>query len=177
MKTEYITYSGQRFIASDLKEENIVIDDIAGALSKICRFNGHIDGFYSVAEHCMEVAEVLRKDKYDYAVQLCGLLHDAAEAYLGDIPTPVKRIMREYKIIEKQYQDIIFSKFGLTDTWNRVQSDIKRVDLYVLETEMETHELGRKSKNTAIIDFEFDFEAVRRSYIKKFNFLYAKFGE
>ncbi|MGQ4893501.1 MAG: hypothetical protein ACP6IQ_02625 [Candidatus Njordarchaeia archaeon] len=71
----------------------IEIIDIAHALSMQCRFNGHISKFYSVAEHCVKATELLEKIGYNNQTKLHMLLHDAAEAYIGDIPKPYKDML------------------------------------------------------------------------------------
>lgn len=80
------TYTGKQFWPLDPRVDEIDIADIAHALSNICRFNGHCREFYSVAQHSVLVSQQCGpKDA------LWGLLHDAAEAYLGDMVTPLKR--------------------------------------------------------------------------------------
>lgn len=76
------TISGKAFDLDQPKPDMVDFNDIATALSKICRFNGHCRGFYSVAEHCVRVARAMP------AFKIYGLLHDAHEAYIGDITTP-----------------------------------------------------------------------------------------
>jgi len=98
------TFTGRKIDLLAPKPEDVDIEDIAHALSMICRFNGHCRDFYSVAEHSMLVEMLSGADfgnlprslegpsRYDGTeVRLCGLLHDAAEAYVGDLCTPVKR--------------------------------------------------------------------------------------
>lgn len=85
------TRMGHRFYFDDPREGVIVIRDIAAALSKICRFGGHCSDFYSVAEHSVHVSKVLESRYPDGSkLAMAGLLHDAAEAYLGDMTTPLK---------------------------------------------------------------------------------------
>src|SRR5579885_2784587 len=81
------TYCGVAFYPLDPRPEEILIEDIAHALSMLCRFTGHVKRFYSVAQHCVYVSH--RCDPKD---ALWGLLHDAAEAYLNDISRPVKSL-------------------------------------------------------------------------------------
>lgn len=89
--------------------EQITMGDIANNLGKMCRFNGQLKQWYSVAEHCVHVAEML-PDKY----KLQGLLHDAAEAYICDVPTPLKRMLGEqYAQIEERIANVIGLKFGV----------------------------------------------------------------
>ena len=79
------TYSGRRIDRFDLDPARVDIVDIAHSLANTCRFGGHCREFYSVAEHCVRVSSVVPKTD-----ALWGLMHDAAEAYIGDIPTPIK---------------------------------------------------------------------------------------
>jgi len=96
--------------------ENISIDDIAHALSMMCRFTGHTERFYSVAEHSLAVSYLLASHSRE--VQLQGLLHDAAEAYLVDVARPVKHhpAMEEYRKAERNLQSAIFRKYSLRPT-------------------------------------------------------------
>lgn len=91
------TFTGQRFYprAPDLTRYNI--RDIAHALSNICRFGGHTKHFYSVAEHSILASEVVASLGGTPAEQLWALLHDATEAYMGDIPTPLKATLGDYR--------------------------------------------------------------------------------
>jgi hypothetical protein len=106
---DYIhTYTGNKFYAMDPKPEDINIRDIAHALSNLCRFGGHSPIFYSVAEHSVLVSEAVPvKDA------LWGLLHDASEAYLCDIPRPFKQYLTNYKELEERIQRAIGDAFNL----------------------------------------------------------------
>ena len=99
------TYSGLNVDVLDLQPDQILIEDIAHALSLQCRFNGHVKSFYSVAQHSLFVSV------YSNNASLFGLLHDAAEAYLGDLITPVKQKMPRYREYEKILLHKIFLKF------------------------------------------------------------------
>lgn len=83
------TYTNKYFDLYDIKNESINIEDIAHALSMICRYGGHCNEFYSVAEHSVRMSNEVAPEFALYA-----LLHDGAEAYLGDIPSPFKRFYR-----------------------------------------------------------------------------------
>lgn len=115
----------------------IEIGDIAHALSHQCRFAGHVAVFYSVAQHCVHVATLLRDRGYPRRVQLAGLLHDASEAYLTDIPTPIKVRLPEYKAAEDRLQAVIMEKFGLAFEHGNeaVHRAIKAADLTMLAME------------------------------------------
>jgi uncharacterized protein len=94
----------------DPRGDEIHIEDIAHALSMLCRFNGHVKRFYSVAEHCCHVSDLL-PDSW----KLTGLLHDASEAYLCDVPRPLKRspgFADGYLLAERKLEQAICQKFG-----------------------------------------------------------------
>jgi hypothetical protein len=90
------TFTGIKFKFDD-PEFNII--DIAHALSHQCRFVGHTNRFYSIAQHSLLVSELMSND-----LKLTGLLHDATEAYLGDVSRPLKRYLPDYKLIEENLQ-------------------------------------------------------------------------
>lgn len=106
------------------------INDIAFALSHINRFTGHV-GQYSVAQHSVMVSSILPK-----CFALEGLMHDAHEAYIGDVSAPLKQLLPEYKVLEGWYMTEIRSAFGLPicphDPYNPA---VKAADLIMLVTE------------------------------------------
>jgi hypothetical protein len=122
------------------------IESIAFALSHINRFTGHA-GAYSVAQHSVLVAQQLPPE-----LKLAGLLHDASEAYLTDVSSPLKAMLPEYKKIETKYHSIIDKHFNV-DTCNPL---IKEVDKRVLVTEAKSFGFGRvldAHPNVAAYDF------------------------
>ena len=123
-----VTYSGIVFWPFDPRKEEINIIDIAHSLSMKCRFNGHLDKFESVAEHCVRVSSLCSKTN-----RLWGLLHDAAEAYVADLPAPIKEELPEYKRIENNILKIICKKYGLPI---KEPEEVKKYDLVVRATEM-----------------------------------------
>ena len=100
------TYTGRLVNPFDIKEGDISIEDIAHSLSMQCRFNGNTNKFYSVAEHSINVSLIL--SSMPAKTQLLGLLHDATEAYLSDIPTPVKKYLPDYLSIEEKLSTDIY---------------------------------------------------------------------
>lgn len=102
------TFSGRFVDITDIKPEDISIMDIAHSLSLQCRFNGHCSRFLSVAEHCYHVSKVIAPE-----MAFIGLLHDASESYLCDIPRPLKPLLDNYYEIEKVVQDAIYTKYGI----------------------------------------------------------------
>lgn len=107
------TYTGKKFYPLNPRMEDICIEDIAHALSMLCRFTGHSKFFYSVAEHCVLVSYFC-----DSKDSLAGLLHDASEGLgLNDISSPIKRskIFEGYRNAEDHLQRMIYKKFGLPE--------------------------------------------------------------
>lgn len=123
------TFTGKKFYPADPKIEDICIEDIAHALSMMCRFTGHCREFYSVASHSVYVSRVCSKEN-----QLYGLLHDASEAYITDVARPVKRLkeLEGYRAIEKSLQKAICQKFGLPEI---EPEEVKEADVKMLATE------------------------------------------
>lgn len=104
------TYTRQKFYPLDPREEEIYIEDIAACLSKLCRFNGHIDRVYTVAEHSVHMARVAGKDVN--LARWC-LLHDATEAYIGDMVRPLKAVIPKFAEIENNLMKVIAKRFNL----------------------------------------------------------------
>lgn len=102
------TRSGLQYWPLDPRVEDVKLTDIAHALSNLCRYNGHCNGFYSVAEHSVLVSQVVPPEH-----ALCGLLHDATEAYCADVPRPLKRNLVGYADIEHKNWLVVAAKFGL----------------------------------------------------------------
>lgn len=123
------TRSGIKFHFLDPKPDEINIADIGFALSNQSRFNGHCNRFYSVAEHSVLVASLV-PDEY----KLAALLHDAAEAYLSDIPSPIKQFIPDYHTLEYKAQAVINDTFGIP--WGSdPEKVVKKADRQQLRTE------------------------------------------
>ena len=127
------TYTGKNFNLKDPDPNQVDIEDIAHALSNLCRFTGHTKFFYSVAQHSLLVSKMLLRDGYSHEVALYGLLHDATEAYIGDIASPLKNLIPVYKKIERRIEKTIAKKFNLN--WRVARAIIKEYDLMALNTE------------------------------------------
>lgn len=102
--------SGKLFPVFNPTPDDIHIEDIAHSLARQCRWGGHTSEFYSVAQHCVIVAEHLPR-----SLQFVGLLHDASEAYLGDVCRPIKysHVMPGYVELENKLQQVISIKFNI----------------------------------------------------------------
>jgi 5'-deoxynucleotidase YfbR-like HD superfamily hydrolase len=122
------TFTG-RIDPLDPRPEEINIADIAHALSRMCRYNGHCVGFISVARHSIWVSDELHTFGPD--MQFAGLLHDAAEAYIGDVPRPIKRseAMEVFKVAEAKLEKVIAEVFG---TPFPIPAEVMEADHYVL---------------------------------------------
>lgn len=105
--------SGRYLDLNDPLPDQFTFADIAGALSKICRFGGQIPRWYSVAEHCWHCAIQAADDGHIPKIQAALLMHDAAEAFLGDVVKPLKIMLSDYSLIESKFEAVISDKFGI----------------------------------------------------------------
>lgn len=102
------TYTGVAYWPLDPREDEVRIEDIAHALSQLCRYTGHCRRFYSVAEHSVHVSRLVPPEH-----ALTGLLHDATEAYINDLNRPLKYQIPQYRQIEDINWRVLATKFGL----------------------------------------------------------------
>lgn len=102
------TFTGRAFHTNPPEPDAVHIVDIAHALSNLCRFGGHVRRFYSVAEHSVHVSYLVPPEH-----ALIGLLHDATEAYVVDLPRPIKEQLPTYQDIERRVWHVIAERFGL----------------------------------------------------------------
>jgi uncharacterized protein len=115
--------------------KQITIEDIATGLSNVCRFNGQLATWYSVAEHSIRVAELVPKH---YKLQ--ALLHDATEAYICDVPTPLKRMLGvAYADVEARLAAAIGAKFGVN--LNNLPQAVKDADRVMVVSERDAFQL------------------------------------
>lgn len=129
------TASGISFRPLSPRIEDIEIEDIAHALANQCRFSGHTRFHYSVAQHSVYVSRLIRRNGYDKQTQLWGLLHDASEAYLVDLPSPLKEHpgFAYYKIFERRLMRAVCDRFGLP---RREPTAVRFYDARLLATEV-----------------------------------------
>jgi len=123
------TFSGIAFDLLNPQHEMVLIEDIIHSLALINRFNGAAKFPYSVAQHSLYVAGLLPDE-----LKLHGLLHDAAEAYVGDMVSPLKKIMPAYKEVEARISKVVSDVFGLSYP---EPLEVKKADLAVLSAERE----------------------------------------
>lgn len=122
------TYSGIYMNVFEPTMDMLSIIDIAHALSQQCRFGGHLEHFYSVAEHSLYCSYLIKDERLKFA----ALLHDASEAYLLDIPSPIKKKLSNYKEIEHNLMLLIAEKFGFQYP---LHDEVKKIDEIMLQIE------------------------------------------
>jgi hypothetical protein len=131
------TASGSAFFLADPRPEEVYVEDIAEALSRQCRYNGHLRReveHYSVAQHACLVSSWLEADGFPLEVVYAGLHHDSAEAYTGDIVSQVKWIIPEFKALERRVENAVFTALGVMDGPD-IARTVKEYDLRALATE------------------------------------------
>lgn len=125
------------------QESQVYLEDIAAGLSRTCRYAGQISEevtFYSVAEHSVIMTSHAHRSGLirTRSEALCYLLHDGSEAFFGDMPTPMKALIPQFRVYEDLAQSVIFSAFGLgPDMVARIKPDLKQIDTRVRIDERE----------------------------------------
>lgn len=168
-----ITYTRHEIDPCEPKAENIFIEDIAHALSVLCRSGGHFPVFYSVGQHSVACANEAVARGYSRKVQLACLLHDASEAYIADITRPVKQRLSEYLVFESKLQNVIYSKFiGTLPTEDEMKlvCEVDDAMLYhEFKTLMDIELFECKDKLLTKPDFEFHgFEKAENDFLNLF---------
>lgn len=134
-KNGILTYTNTLFYPLSPQMDEVKIEDIAHALSQMCRANGHFKSFYSVAQHSIHCAEEAKARGLSGKMQLVCLLHDASEAYISDITRPVKCYLEEYRKIEEKLQSVIYEKFGICNLTKEECRQLQEIDNALLHHE------------------------------------------
>lgn len=173
--SDYITtHSGIHFYPTEPEPEKFRIEDIAHALSLICRGNGQLKVFLSVGKHCIFCAREAEARGYSTRVKLACLLHDACESYLSDVPTPFKRQMPSYEELENKMLDMIYEKYlgsPLTRDEQRKVNEIDHDLLYydLLELLNEPSDRPAPEMKAAFSYEVLPFEQVEQTYLELFR--------
>ena len=126
IRPDILTVSGNYFDFLHPENSSFSIDDIAHALSHVCRLAGPTTQLYSVARPSGRGPGLVPDGD-----AMAGLLHDAAEAFIGDVSRPLKQLLPDYKAVEKRVEQAVFSRFGISE----IPQSVKRADIIMLATE------------------------------------------
>jgi len=167
-------HSGAWFDFCAPASSEFMIEDIAHGLANICRYSGQCSSFYSVAEHSILVSETAK------GFELEALLHDAAEAFLGDITRPLKQMLPEYKRIEADVERAILDRFGIIGP---LPPQVKQADLRVLAAEQKQimpegtdgWVRGQKVEPAPIIVRHLLPDEAKRAFIERFEALHPAY--
>lgn len=163
------TYTGGRFHPFDPSPEAVRLEDIAAGLAHTCRFGGHCRRFYSVALHSLHVSSELESAGTKLAAY--GLLHDAGEAYLGDIPRPLRNAFDGLDRAEAQIREVVWEAFGLPPPGEDEWALVRRADDRLLA--YEAHELladGSWAAEPPALGYDLDggsTDRVRRRFLER----------
>jgi len=133
---------------------SIYIEDIASSLSKICRWGGNIPYFYTVAQHSCLVSWMAGPE-----LAMAALMHDAAEAYCGDVIRPIKKVLGpRYELLEETFRDAIFLKFGINnDDYLKViefDDEALQYEYHALHYNNEVYQKNIEFKSSAFTTFK-----------------------
>jgi len=131
--TYYISHSGRRIDLTKITVDDICLDDIAHHLTKICRYGGALDlnKHYSVANHSIALYYYARDNGYNTDIQQAILMHDAAEAYLGDIVAGLKGLLPDYRQLETKVEHLLISKYKI-ERASATNKIVKELDTRIL---------------------------------------------
>ena len=168
------TYSKINFTPLEPKLEDIKIEDIAHALSLMCRANGHYSEFYSVGAHCLNCYDEAVARRETPRIRMACLLHDASEAYLSDITRPVKKNLERYMEIEEKLQNMIYEKFvgePLNDYEKQMVKTIDDALLYWEFYEFSAVKLGDSEPFVAMTPdfYKGTMKQVEQAFLDAFN--------
>lgn len=129
--------SGRRFFVMKPNKDDIIVEDIAHALSNLCRFTGHGYRFYSVAEHSILCYSIAKKLGLSTKLQMYALGHDASESVMNDVARPVKQQIPQYKEIEDNVMKVMWDVLGVPQPTQEEYDIIRKIDNTALYLELE----------------------------------------
>jgi hypothetical protein len=161
------TYSGRQFDVLDPDPGDVRLDDIAAGLAHTCRFGGHCEQFYSVAQHSIHVSQEFDDER----LQTLALLHDTAEAYIGDIPRPFKTEFDLFDRVESAILDAVWNGLAVQpptdDEWERVMAADDRLLAYEADRLLED---GSWAADAPTLDYDLragSIDRVREQFLDR----------
>ena len=169
MRDYIITYTGKHFYAADPTPESLDIRDNAHALSYLCRGNGQVTSFFSVAQHCIHCAREAQGRGLSNRIALACLLHDGSEAYMTDVPRPYKQYLAGYREQEDRLLTVIYEKFLGSPLTEEEQTLVKKIDddmlWFDLHVLLHNSQEGERPRMHSSFSYEvLPFEEVERQY-------------
>lgn len=166
------TYTRIKFNILNPTNEMIDIKDIAKGLAYKPHFSGFSPKFFSIAEHSLLVEKIVsEKNELDYEARLVALLHDASEAYTGDMIKPIKNLLPNFRVIEKRIQKAILRKYNLPES---TMQEIKYADC--LAQDWEADIFYGKFMNNKFLKF-FPPDMAYQEFMNRFSWLVFKIKE
>lgn len=168
------TFTGKQIDPTNPEMSLVDIHDIAHALSMTCRGNGHVKTFFSVGQHCINAAKEACARGYSKRVILACLLHDAGEAYMSDVPRPLKSLLPEYVTAEEHFLNLVYEKFlgsVLTDNEAALVKSVDN-DLLYFDLKFLLDEILDVPEPTLHISLNYEFvpfEQVEQTYLELFE--------
>jgi hypothetical protein len=177
-----LTQDRKRVQPLDYKPEDYNLEAVAHSLAMQCRYNGHVDWFYSVAQHGVLVSRALERDGYDRNAQRIGLHHDDAEYILGDMIRPMKNALQEQGVSIKPYElaieKTVSALLGLSWPWPAI---IHEYDNRIIRDEKEAlkydptntwDDFGAPERGLGVIIEEWDWRRAKHEFIMRHRELY-----
>ena len=169
-----LTYKKVKFTPTAPVADDVYIEDIAHALSMLCRANGHYSTFYSIGAHCLNCYEEACARRETPRVKMACLLHDACEAYISDITRPVKQYLEEYQAIEERLSNVIYERFLGSPLTEYEKKRVKIIDdamLYHEFLEFSGEKLDEEAPYVAATPdfYRGTMKQVEQEYIDVFN--------
>lgn len=170
------TYTGKQFDPLHMKPEDVCLEDIAHALSFLCRGGGQTLFFYSVAQHSLNCAREAHAREWSERMILACLFHDASEAYISDIIRPIKIHLTNYLEIEETIMNVIWKKFNLGDLSNEENTMWKQIDNDILSAELPVLFSGKKNHSSMKLQsspdlIEHPFHNIEERFLKAAHLL------
>ena len=159
------TYSGEKFYYTNPQRDQVKLEDIAHGLAMNPRYSGQCQKFYSVALHSVLVSKELENQGYSEKIQVYGLFHDAPEAYMGDVPAPLKKELENVKQVENNIMNVVWNALDIQPPAEEEWQKIKQADKILLYHE--ASELVSRDDWAEKVDRDYDLTSDSRKEEKK----------